>query len=134
MEQTMKRHLDQTDQNDPLSYEIIGAAMEVHRELGCGFLEAVYQEAMEIELNSRNVPFVPQPQIKLYYKQSPMEKFYRPDFICFDSHVVEIKSESCLTKIDESQIANVLKAPHRRIGLLINFGQPSLIYRRFIHT
>lgn len=123
----------QIDKRDSLSYEIIGAAMEVHRELGCGFLEAVYQEAMEIEFRRRHVPFVSQPQVKLYYKETPMEKYYKPDFICFDSHVVELKAESCLTKVDEAQIINVLKATGHRIGILINFGQSSLKFQRLIY-
>jgi GxxExxY protein len=125
--------ITQIDKRDLLSYEIIGAAMEVHRELGCGFLEAVYQEAMAIELHGRKVPFIAQPQINLYYKESPMEKYYRPDFICFDSHVVEIKAESCLTKVDEAQVLNVLKATKRHVGLLINFGQPSLKFQRLVY-
>jgi GxxExxY protein len=125
--------ITQIDEKDPLSYEIIGAAMEVHRELGPGFLDAVYQEALELELQERKVPFASQPQIKLYYKQFPLNKFYKPDFICFDSHIVEIKAESCLTKTDEAQIINTLKATHLSIGLLINFGQPSLKYQRFVY-
>lgn len=124
---------DEVDKRDPLSYEIIGAALDVHCDLGCGFLEAVYQESLELELNWRKVPFIAQPEIRLYYKEAPLEKFYKPDFICFDSHIVEIKAESCLTKIDEAQIINVLKAARRRVGLLINFGQPSLIYKRFVY-
>ena len=121
------------NKKDSFSYEIIGAAMEVHSELGPGFLEAVYQEAMEIELRERKVPFAAQPQIKLYYKQYPMDKFYKPDFICFDSHLVEIKAETCLTKVDEAQIINTLKAARLQTGLLINFGQPSLKYQRFVY-
>ncbi len=125
--------ITQIDKKDAFSYEIIGAAMEVHRELGPGFLEAVYQEAMEIEFRSRKVEFIAQPQIKLYYKQVAMDRFYKPDFICFGSHLVEIKSESCLTKIDEAQIINTLKASRLSIGLLINFGQSSLKYQRFVY-
>lgn len=126
--------ITQIDRKDPFSYDIIGGAMEVHRELGPGFLEAVYQEAMEIELRERKTPFVSQPQVKLHYKQFPMEKYYKPDFICFDTHVVEIKSETGMTPIDEAQIINVLKVTQLQIGLLINFGQSSLKYRRFINT
>jgi GxxExxY protein len=125
--------ITQIDKKDSFSYEIIGAAMEVHRELGPGFLEAVYQEAMEIELKERKVPFMAQPQIKLYYKQFPMDKFYIPDFVCFDSHVLEIKAQICLTAVDEAQMINSLKASRHRIGLLINFGQSSLKYQRFVY-
>lgn len=129
----MKPQISQIDRKDSFSYEIIGAAMEVHRELGPGFLEAVYQEAMEIELKERKVPFTAQPQVKLYYKQFPMNKYYIPDFVCFDSHLVEIKAETCLTRVDEAQLINSLKASHHRIGLLINFGQSSLKYQRFVY-
>jgi GxxExxY protein len=123
----------QTEKKDSFSYEIIGAAMEVHRELGPGFLEAVYQEAMEIELKEHNVPYVAQPRMKLYYKQFPLDKFYIPDFVCFDSHVLEIKAQVCLTKVDEAQMINSLKASRHRIGLLINFGQSALKYQRFVY-
>lgn len=126
--------ITQIDKKDSFSYNIIGSAMTVHRELGPGFLEAVYQEAMEIEMREMKIPFISQPQVKLYYKQHPMEKYYKPDFICFDSHVVEIKAETGMTSVDEAQIINVLKAARLQIGLLINFGESSLKYRRFIHT
>ena len=126
--------ISQKNKRDPLSYDIIGVAMEVHRELGPGFLEAVYQEAMEIELRERKMPFVSQPQVKLHYKRFSMDKYYKPDFICFNTHVVEIKAESDMTAVDEAQIINVLKASRLQTGLLINFGQPSLKYKRFIYT
>ncbi|RKY05186.1 MAG: GxxExxY protein [Planctomycetota bacterium] len=126
--------ITQKNKRDPLSYDIIGAAMEVHRELGPGFLEAVYQEAMEIELRERKMPFISQPRVKLHYKQFSMDKYYIPDFICFDTYVVEIKAESNMTVVDEAQIINVLKASRLQTGLLINFEQPSLKYKRFIYT
>ena len=126
--------ISQINNKDPFSYDIIGTAMEVHRELGPGFLEAVYQEAMEIELRERKIPFVSQPQVKLYYKRFEMQKFYKPDFICFDTPVVEIKAESGLTAIDEAQVINVLKSTQLNVGLLINFGETSLKYRRFINS
>jgi len=126
--------ISQINNKDPFSYDIIGTAMEVPRELGPGFFEAVYQEAMEIELQERNIPFAAQPQIKLYYKRFEMQKFYKPDFICFDTHVVEIKAESGLTAVDEAQIINILKSTRSKIGLLINFVQTSLKYRRFINS
>ena len=126
--------ISQTNKKDRFSYDIIGSAMEVHRELGPGFLEAVYQEALEIELREREMQFISQPQVKLHYKQFPMDKYYRPDFICFGTHIVEIKAESAMTVVDEAQIINVLKASKLKIGLLINFGQSSLKYRRFINT
>jgi len=126
--------ISQIDEKDRFSYDIIGTSMDVHRELGPGFLEAVYQEAMEIELREREIPSVSQPQIKLHYKRFSMDKYYKPDFICFNTHVVEIKAESGMTVVDEAQIINVLKASRLQIGLLINFGQSSLKYKRFINT
>ncbi len=79
-------------ENDPRTYAIIGAAMEVHTQLGCGFLEAVYQEAMELELAARGIPFQPQLDLPIRYKGRVLKTFYRADFICFDAVVVEIES------------------------------------------
>lgn len=108
--------------------------MEVHRELGCGFLEPVYQEALGLELELRNLPFNPQVLLDVHYKGRKLECEYRPDFICFDSIVVEIKALSKLTSIEEAQIINYLKVTGMEIGLLLNFGTPSLEYRRFIRS
>jgi GxxExxY protein len=114
--------ISRIDKKDPLSYSIIGSAMEVHREIGPGFLEAVYQESLEIEFRSKAIPFVSQPPVNLFYKDIQLTKYYKPDFICYDSHVVEIKAEKCLTDVDEAQLINSLKATRFRVGLLINFG------------
>jgi len=120
--------------NDRETYRIIGAAMEVHKELGSGFLEAVYQEALEFELASRNIPYVVQPDIRIKYKNILLKKFYQPDFVCFNKVIVEIKAISQLSGIDEAQIINYLKATGLNLGLLINFGARSLEYKRFAYT
>jgi GxxExxY protein len=121
-------------ESDPRTYAIIGAAMEVHRQLGCGFLEPVYQEAMGIELARRSVPSQPNRKFLVSYKGHTLEGFYRPDFICFDAIVVELKALSRLTSIEEAQVINYLKVTGLQIGLLLNFGGRSLEKRRFVLT
>ncbi len=114
-------------------YEIVGAAIEVHNILGPGFLEAVYQEALAIEFDMRNIPFVEQKQLQLEYKNKILQKHYIPDFFCYDKIVVEIKAISRLTENETAQILNSLKASHQRLGLLMNFGEHSLKWKRYIH-
>ena len=121
-------------QKDPRTHKIIGAAMEVHNEMGPGHLEAVYQECLEIEFELQNIPFISKPNLSLYYKTRKLKKFYVPDFIVFGDIVLEIKAQKMLTKDDEAQIINSLKSSRHEIGLLINFGEPSLKFRRFIYT
>lgn len=120
------------EENDPRSYAIIGAAMEVHRELGCGFLEPVYQEAMEIELASRNVPFKRQVELGILYKGRPLCCVYKADLICFDGLIVELKALSRLSGLEEAQVINYLKATRFHLALLLNFGCGSLQYKRFV--
>jgi GxxExxY protein len=106
--------------------------MEVHGELGSGFLEAVYQEALEWEFQAQGIPYESQPLVKIYYKVKPLKKAYQPDFICFNEVIVEIKALHQLAPQDQAQIINYLKASGLRIGLLLNFGAKSLEYKRFI--
>ncbi|MCK6619153.1 MAG: GxxExxY protein [Calditrichaceae bacterium] len=113
-------------------YKIVGAAMEVHRELGPGFLEPVYQEALAIEFEMQKIPFREQPQIKLFYKDQQMETYYKPDFFCYDKIIVEIKALKKCTEIEEAQVLNALKASKQRVGVLINLGEPSLFWKRYI--
>jgi GxxExxY protein len=114
-------------------YAIVGAAMEVHNELGAGFAEAVYQEAMEIELGLRAVPFVRQPRLLVHYKGVQLSNYYVADFICYGRVVVEIKAIRETTKREAAQTINQLKATGLRVGLLINFGDPGqLDWERFV--
>ena len=117
---------------DPQTYRIIGAAMAVHGELGCGFLEAVYQEAMAIELAERGIAFKPKVPLAVYYKGRELTCHYQADFICFDDIIVEIKALSQLTGIERAQAHNYLKATGFRRALLINFGATSLEFERIV--
>ena len=114
------------------TYEIIGAGMSVHGELGCGFLEAVYQEALEIELLERGHPFQAQMPIRIRYKGQPIQKRYVADLLCFDNIIVELKAISYLGGNEEAQVLNYLKATGVRVGLLINFGKTRLEWKRLI--
>jgi GxxExxY protein len=114
-------------------YAVVGAAIEVHRELGPGFLEPVYQEAMEIELTERTIPFHAQQALSIRYKERLLVKQYVPDLTCYDQIIVELKALDHLSGTEESQLLNYLKASGLRVGLLINFGSPDkLEWRRFV--
>jgi GxxExxY protein len=116
------------------TYAIIGAAMEVSSELGCGFLEAIYQEALSVELANRAIPHVQQHRLKVTYKNRPLKKAYVADFICYDLIVVEIKCLRRITSIEEAQLLNYLKAAKLPVGLILNFGKPRLEWKRFVRT
>jgi GxxExxY protein len=118
---------------DKKTYAIIGAAIEVHKELGSGFLEAVYQEALEREFTYQEIPHKSQPPVRIEYKGKPLKKKYEPDFICFDDVIVEIKAMDKLSSNEHAQIINYLKASRLKIGLLINFGAKSLEHKRFVY-
>jgi GxxExxY protein len=116
------------------TYDIVGAAMEVHRCLGQGFLESVYQEALELELKNRKIPYVPQKQIEIYYKQQLLNKLFIADLYCYDGIIVELKSVSTILPVHEAQIINYLKATKKELGIIINFGTDSLEYKRYLNT
>jgi GxxExxY protein len=126
--------LKNLSETDPRTYAIIGAAMEVHRQLGCGFLEPVYQEALAIEFTNRDIPFVREVKLPLAYKGRALETKYCADFICFDSVVVELKALVRMSGPEEAQVINYLKATGHEVGILMNFGNRSLEHRRFVLT
>ena len=119
---------------DKKTYAIIGAAMEVHKELGDWFLEAVYQEALEREFIYQGIPYKSQPPVRIKYKGEPLKKKYEPDFLCYDQIIVEIKAMDKLTSNEHAQIINYLKASELKVGLLINFGGRSLEHKRFVYS
>ncbi len=114
------------------TYNIIGAAQEVHRTLGNGFLEAIYQEALAIELTNRNIPYQKEKELEIHYKGHKLTKRYLTDFICYQSIIIELKALNSLTTEHEAQLLNYLYATKHKLGLLINFGQPSLTFKRII--
>jgi len=116
-------------------YAVVGAAMEVYNTLGPGFLEAVYQEAMEIELEERGIPFEPQKELRIIYKGRRLKKSYVADFVVYGKVIVEIKALDRLTTHDEAQLLNYLKATGVEVGVLINFGAPGkLEWKRRVLT
>lgn len=116
-------------------YAIIGAAIEVHKELGNGFLESVYEEALSLEMTARRIPYQVQVRLPIFYKGNPLQKEFIADCIAYNKIVVEMKCISRLSNVEEAQILNYLKATNLQLGLLINFGQPGkLDWKRCIRT
>lgn len=112
---------------------IIGAAMEVHKTLGCGFLEKVYQEALELELKSRCIPTEREKLINITYKGVILDQPYKADFVCYNDIILELKAVSKLEEVHRAQVLNYLKASGYQVGYLINFGETSLRFERFIN-
>jgi GxxExxY protein len=119
------------NRRDEQTYAIIGAAMTVHRELGCGFLEAVYQAALEKELKLQKIPYVREQRISVHYRGEAISA-YQADFVCYGEIIVELKAMQKLTGIEEAQVINYLKATGLRRALLLNFGSTSLEYKRLV--
>lgn len=114
-------------------YAIVGAAMDVYWQLGRGFLESVYQEALDIELGRRRIPFKAQEEIIVYYKREPLKTRYKPDFICYGQIILEIKALDRLCGKEVGQLLNYMKATEYHVGLLINFGSgPRLEWKRYV--
>jgi GxxExxY protein len=117
------------------SFKIIGACFEVYNDMGCGFLEPVYQECLAIEHRYQSIPFVPHQQLRLFYRDEELKQKYIPDFICFEKIIVEIKAVSKLTDEHRAQVINYLNATGYQLGLLVNFGgHPKLEWERLVHT
>lgn len=114
------------------SFKIIGACFEVHKELGCGYLEAVYQEALSVELKERNIPFEKEKILRILYKGKLLEKIYVVDFLCYKSIVLELKALSAITNQHEAQVLNYLKVSGLHLGMVINFGETSLKFKRLL--
>jgi len=119
-------------EKDPETFAIIGAAMEVHRELGRGFLELVYQTALSLEFQERGISFQAEVALPIRYKGKLLSCAYRADFLCFENIIVETKAISKLTSADEAQVINELKATGLHRGLLLNFGASSLEQKRLV--
>lgn len=116
------------------AYKIIGSCFEVYNELGPGFLEAVYQEALYIEFQKQGIPFTAQAEMNIFYKGIQLKKKYYPDFLCYDEIILEIKAMENFSPADEAQLLNYLKGTKKPLGLLVNFGAEKLQYKRYANT
>ena len=115
-------------------YRVVGACFEVYKDKGCGFLEAVYQECLEMEFELQGVPFHQQLELALSYKGRALKQRYIPDFLCFDKIILEIKAATEIADVHRAQLHNYLKATGHRLGLLVNFGHhPQLEWERIVH-
>lgn len=119
---------------DGRTFAIIGAAMEVHRTLGCGFLEAVYRDALGIEFRLRGIPYVREVPCGVTYKDHLLNGQYRVDFVCFDEVLVEVKARAGIGMGDQAQVINYLASTRQPLALLLNFGSQRLEHRRIILT
>ena len=116
------------------SYKIMGACFEVYKTLGCGFLEAVYQECLELEFEERSIPYESKKNLKLHYKTRELKQTYQPDFLCYDKIIVEIKAAKNLEDENRAQTINYLYSTKKKLGLIVNFGHyPQLEYERFVN-
>ncbi|MFZ4724795.1 MAG: GxxExxY protein [Paludibacter sp.] len=115
-------------------YKIVGCFYAVYNTLGPGFLEAVYQEALEKEFFKNNIPYVREMKVEIFYKEEKMRKFYKADFICYDKIVIELKAQKYITEADFKQTKNLLTSTNQILGYLVNFGAPKLYFKRIINT
>ena len=114
------------------SYKIIGAAMAVHRYFGCGFSEKVYQDALEIEFQERDIPYSREQEIHALYHGQLLKTEFKPDFICYDSIIVELKAVKEFEDYQRSQAINYARVAGMRLSMLVNFGESSLQYERYV--
>ena len=120
------------DIRDKETYAIIGAAMTVHKKLGCGFLEAVYQEALEREFQYLNIPYEREKKLPITYRDKALKTYYQADFVCYGEIIVELKALQQMSGIEQAQVINYLKASDLHKALLINFGDKTLQYKRVV--
>ena len=116
------------------SYKIIGSCIKVHQALGCGFLESVYQEALERQFHLDGVPFEREKLVNVYYNNEKLDKYFKADFLCFDKIIVELKAKSFIHQDNIEQTRNYLKSTKLQLGLLVNFGEKSLTYKRILNS
>jgi GxxExxY protein len=119
-------------ESSPQTHDLIGALMEVHTQLGPGFLEKAYQEALCIELESRGIPFQREAPIPIRYKGQTLETVYRADFVCHGAIILELKALAHLGPVEEAQLIHYLRASSLKVGILAAFGARSLAWRRFV--
>lgn len=115
------------------SYKIIGVCMEVHKKLGAGFLESVYSEALELEFKKNDIPYEREKKLPVFYDSQPLKKYFKADFVCYNSIIIELKATNFLTVADIRQTVNNVKATQFKLGLLINFGTLSLSSKRIVN-
>jgi GxxExxY protein len=132
--ETIVTHVEHGRSRDPESYAVIGAAMEVYRELGSGFLEAVYQDALAAELAGQNISFEREKLLQVHYKGRILPSYYRADFVCFGNLLIECKALTALTGIESAQILNYLRITRLQRAVFLNFGTPTLQYKRLVLT
>ena len=116
------------------SYKILGAAFAVHRELGCGFLERVYQDALEYEFKERGIPYEREKKIQIMYKGKPLGEPYRADFVCYGKIIIELKAVKTLEDTHYAQVLNYLKATKMKLGILVNFHDTFIVPTRIVNT
>lgn len=116
---------------DDQTFAVIGAAMAVHRELGPGFLESAYGDALEMEFDERKIPYEREKLVQIFYKGKPIKTHYQTDFVCFGDLIVEMKTVETIADVHRAQLIHYLKATKIKKGLLINFKNKSLQYERF---
>jgi len=117
---------------DPETHAIIGAAMEVHRELRHGLVEPIYQDGLEVEFSGREIPFEREKLLRVFYKGKSLPSFFKADFVCFNSIIVECKSQATIGAVEDAQVINYLRITGLERGVLLNFGPPSLQYKRLL--
>jgi len=116
------------------SYKIIGSCLAVFNKMGSGFLESVYQEALEIQFKHDKVPFEKEKRLHIKFNDIQLDKFFKADFVCFRNIIVELKATPFIHKNDIAQVLNYLRATDMRLGILVNFGEKSLVYKRVLNS